>query len=172
MDNLPRNLQDQLRSHKVIPFVGAGVSMAVRDKETGDVLFPSWKALLEEAVNRLQQENRLDYANIVRGLIGIGPEEYLDAAKRARQGLTGGLWFEFLGKQFDISRENVADDSLDLARVIWELGSSLIITTNYDRVLRWACPRPDDLDIWDIEALNRGVYWKRNLFSRITFKKA
>ena len=47
MDNLPKNLQDNLKTHKVIPFVGAGVSMAVRDEGTGDALFPGWKTLLK-----------------------------------------------------------------------------------------------------------------------------
>ena len=56
MDNLPRHLEEQLRQHKVIPFVGAGVSMAASGNETGERLFPSWKELLERAADRLQQD--------------------------------------------------------------------------------------------------------------------
>ena len=129
MDNLPRGLQDQLRENRVSPFVGAGVSMAVKPREPGEQpLFPSWKELLERAVERLSEENRDSYAKIVQGCIEIGPEEYLEAARRARQGLTGGLWHRFLEKQLDIPRDRVDDDSLDLGRAIWELGSSLLVT--------------------------------------------
>jgi hypothetical protein len=34
---------------------------------------------------------------------------------------------------------------------VWKLGSQLIITTNYDAVLRWACPDPLNLREWNIE---------------------
>jgi hypothetical protein len=46
----------------------------------------------------------------------------------------------------------VREDSLELARAVWALKSSLVITTNYDKVLRWASPDKDDLEAWDIEA--------------------
>ena len=36
---------------------------------------------------------------------------------------------------------------------MWNLGSRLIITTNYDRVLAWACPEPDDLRPLDNDAV-------------------
>ncbi len=152
MANLPGQLKEQLKSHNVIPFVGAGVSMSVKDKQTGGVLFPIWKGLLENAVERLREEDRLPYAEAVSGLIGIGPDEYLEAAKRARQGMTGGNWFRFLKEQLDVPFENVDSASLDLARAIWNLGSSLIVTTNYDRVLHWARPEDVDLRTWDIES--------------------
>ena len=152
MADLPRQLQEQLKSGKVIPFVGAGVSMSVIGKETGGQLFPSWRELLESAVQRLRDEGHPDHANAVSGLIGLGPNEYLEAARRVRQGLVGENWFKFLRKQLDFSIENVVDGSLDLARAIWELGSALIVTTNNDRVLHWACPRLSDLSTWDIEA--------------------
>ena len=151
MGDLPAQLEDQIRKHKVIPFVGAGVSMSVRNQETGNSLFPSWKQLLENAVHHLRQQNQPN-ANLVSELVNAGPIEYLEAVKRARQGLVGQTWFDFLKEQLDAPRGNVADDSLDLAQSIWKLGSLLIITTNYDRVLQWTCPNPNDFDMWDVEA--------------------
>ena len=150
-NDIPSDLQMKLRDRKVIPFVGAGVSCAVLAKETSEPLFPNWKELLDRAVIRLQRENRQPYADAVRGLANIGPEKYLDAAKHAREGLTGGLWFSFLKDELDIPRERVADASLDLARAVWSIGN-LVITTNYDKVLQWACPVVNDLTFWDIEA--------------------
>ena len=39
--DIPQELQERLGEHKVIPFVGAGVSMAVRRREAEERLFPS-----------------------------------------------------------------------------------------------------------------------------------
>jgi len=46
-----------------------------------------------------------------------------------------------------VPRSQVADGSLELARAVWRLGSRLVVTTNYDKVLQWACPEEcrDDL---------------------------
>ncbi len=132
--------------------MGAGVSHAVLAKETGRPLFPDWKGLLERAASHLQDENRGPYADTVRGLLGIGHAKYLDAAKHAREGLTGGLWFSFLKDELAIPRERAEDSSLELARALWDIGSRLIVTTNYDKTLQWACPRVNELTLWDIEA--------------------
>jgi hypothetical protein len=64
----------------------------------------------------------------------------------------GAVWYEFLKDTLDIPFDRVDNDSLELARSIWRLGSNLIITTNYDEVLRWACPRQQDLQSWPIKA--------------------
>jgi hypothetical protein len=56
----------------------------------------------------------------------------------------GSLWSDYLKARFDIPFERI-DESLELARLMWKLGSNLIITTNYDEVLRWVCHRQHDL---------------------------
>ena len=103
-------------------------------------------------------------------LVELGrPEDYLGAAKHACDGL-GPTWYDFLREQFDRSRESVEESSLDLAREVWGLGSRIVVTTNYDKVLHWSCPDRDDLIVWDIEApaeqvahlrgeLDRPVVW-------------
>ncbi|MDT7808606.1 MAG: hypothetical protein QOJ70_2419 [Acidobacteriota bacterium] len=138
-----------------MPFVGAGVSISVCDRTTGQTLFPGWRDLLERAAARLDEERdgrKASYANAVRGLLGLGkPEEYLRAAQHAREGL-GASWYGFLKGQLNPPRHRADEGSLETARAVWGLGSRLIVTTNYDRVLHWACPQPDDLSYWDIEA--------------------
>ncbi len=148
--SIPKMLEDRLRAGKVIPFIGAGVSMAVLGRDNNPI-YPSWKELLLRSAARLDQEVNSSVAGLVRILLEQRPPEYLEAAERARNGL-GAVWYDFLKLQFAISREQVEDESLTLARLMWQLGSRLLITTNYDRVLHWACPNPDDLDTWDIEA--------------------
>jgi len=152
MSNIPQRLRERLRTGKVIPFLGAGVSMSVLNKATGEALFPSWTQLLQRSADRLDAEQRTPYANTVRGQLQHDDLDYLEIARTARKGLKGGNWFDFLKEQFDRPREEVKEESLNLAQAIWKLGSPLIITTNYDRVPYWAAPQYADPSLWDIEA--------------------
>ncbi|HYN21916.1 MAG TPA: SIR2 family protein [Thermoanaerobaculia bacterium] len=147
---IPRSLEEALRDGRAIPFVGAGVSMAV-ERVGGGRIFPSWKQLLLDGAARLEQEGR--NAGVVRALLEDEEPDYLQAAKRLRDKL-GPLWGPFLKDAIDVSRTDTADESLALARAVWRLGSRLVITTNYDQVLRWSCPEEwrDDLKIWDVNA--------------------
>ena len=138
---IPITLENALRAGKVIPFVGAGVSMAVLDRGTGQPLFPSWTELLRRAADRLEQEQKAPYAAVVRGLLRLNTPDYLEAARRAREGL-GSVWFTFLKEHLDYPRERADDASLRLAQSLWALGSPLLITTNYDRVLQMGLPAP------------------------------
>ena len=136
---------------KLIPFVGAGVSMGVLRRGSAECLYPSWKELLQLASGKLKAEKKEDLAKLVDTLIRLGkPEDYLEAAKRAFQGLGPG-WYDFLREQFDYARDE-DDGSLELPRLIWRLGSPIVITTNFDKVLQWTCPSRDDLSVWDIMA--------------------
>ena len=99
--DIPRTLEDRLRAGTIVPFVGTGVSMAVRDKATATPLFPSWKQLLERAAQRLEEEQKGPNAQVVRGLLAMEKPDYLEAARRARDGL-GAVWVEFLKAQLDL----------------------------------------------------------------------
>ena len=149
MTAVPRYLQEFIREGKVIPFVGAGVSMTVRRRDDGARCYPSWWDLLDRAAQRLDQESKAQVAAQIRTLLEAG--DYMGASTRARTALRSN-WYRFLKSQFSFRREQIADDSLALARAIWGIGSNLIITTNYDRVLLWGCPELPDLHRWDIDA--------------------
>jgi hypothetical protein len=150
MTKIPKSLEDGLRDGRVIPFVGAGVSMAV-ERTTGGRIFPSWKQLLLDGAARAELDGK--NANVVRALVEDDRPDYLQAAQKLRDKL-GPLWGGFLKDAIDVSRAAVADGSLALAQAVWRLGSRLVITTNYDQVLRWACPQEgrDDLKIWNVNA--------------------
>jgi tetratricopeptide (TPR) repeat protein len=149
---IPQSLEDRLRKGEVVPFVGAGVSRAVL-RPNGQPLFPGWRDLLLHASDLLSEEGKSKAAHVVRSLLELEPPDYLDAAKRARENL-GALWPEFLQGKIDRPFEEADPKSLALAQAIWALGSLLAITTNYDRVLQWACPESlaKNLEFWDIEA--------------------
>jgi tetratricopeptide (TPR) repeat protein len=150
--DIPRNLKERLRDGKVIPFVGAGVSMSVLDSETGERLFPGWRELLESSATRLEEETNSQHAAAVRALLNLPTPDYLEVARLAREGLGDGNWYKFLKEQFDYPRERAKTESLKLAQAIWTLKSKLVITTNYDDVLRWALPPNTHPESWDVEA--------------------
>lgn len=174
--SLPKSLEDRLHDGNVVPFVGAGVSVAVLDENTHQSVFPSWSQLLMGAAERLQLEAQPAEAELIRSLLGVAEPDFMYAATKARSAL-GAVWYEFLKEKLDIAHERIDEPSLELARCVWRLGSNLVITTNYDEVLRWACPRPSDLQSWDIQApaeqalllqqdLQRPVIW--HLHGRIS----
>jgi len=146
--NIPQQLEQSLKDGKIIPFVGAGVSMTVLN-QLGERLFPSWKELLMEAAERLENDGKTDHVGIIRGKVNTN--RLLAAAEEAQLGL-GANWHDFLKSQFDKTSDEAQDASLELARLVWQLGSDLVVTTNYDNVLHWACPRAHDVDKWNIEA--------------------
>src|ERR1044072_4470353 len=109
---IPDALKRCLLTGRVIPFAGAGVSMAVKRKATKQRVFPSWPKLLELAADRLRNEHKPAYANAVQSLVELNnPQEYLTAAKLAREQL-GPVWFTFLNEQLNPPRELVDDSSL------------------------------------------------------------
>ena len=149
--DFPATLIQRLREEKIVPFVGAGISRSIISKSTNQPLFPSWRELLDQAAVKLQTENKADYASLVQSLLRIDQPDFLQAAKHAK-GALGSVWYGFLKEQFDHKKDAAVENSLRCAREVWQLGSKLVITTNYDRVLRWTCPDQVDMEIWDIEA--------------------
>lgn len=149
---IPATLKQRLREGKVIPFVGAGVSMSVRERDGGGPLFPSWRKMLESAALRLEDEGDDQHAGLVRGFLNPKTLDYLDAARYARKGMGEAVWLDFLKGELDKPAESAAPESLELARAVWNLGSRLVITTNFDRVMQWASPQRGGPVSWDISA--------------------
>lgn len=147
VESIPESLRKALAFRVVIPFVGAGVSRSVVCQRSHSPLFPSWVELLQRAADALEGNSLRGPASIVRGMLESNPPEYLDAAKRAKEKL-GARWTDLLLEQFGHEHGAALPESLELARSIWNLGSKLVITTNYDHVLRWACPSPMGHTAW------------------------
>lgn len=142
MSSLPPHLVNAIRRNRLIPFVGAGVSRDVRARNNSKPLFPTWKELLEHSADRTGQNGNAVGQTEILG--HIAQSRYYQAAHTAKQSL-GNDWVNFLRMMIDKRHLDAVEGSLTLARAVWSLGSNLIITTNYDRVLRWSCPDPQDL---------------------------
>jgi len=161
---IPKSLSDKLFGGHVVPFVGAGVSMSVLNRISRQPAFPSWRHLLSGAAYRLEQEMKPAEAGLIRSLLNVPRPDFLYAASQARKEL-GAIWYDYLRETLDISFNSIDPQSLELARQVWRLGSDLVVTTNYDEVLRWACPPQDDLQVWDIEAPVEQASWLQQRLS-------
>ncbi|XNJ85165.1 hypothetical protein AB6C47_010285 [Vibrio cyclitrophicus] len=115
-------LKEAMSEGKLIPLVGAGVSMAITDKNNNRI-FPSWTELLEKAAEEIDVDER----DLIEGFIKRG--RLLEAAREARDSITGDLWFNFIRAQFDPKLDECNQNSFDLPKAIWKL-SNQIITLN------------------------------------------
>jgi hypothetical protein len=128
--NFPKELVEAVRKHKIVPFVGAGVSMGVKPG-----LFPSWIKLLEELGQRMQEELLPDSALTEMQKL-IAQRDYLAAAEFAFQELGPFRFNRYLRERIRVRQPGDAD--LAVIRAMWELQPSVVITPNYDDVLLWA----------------------------------
>lgn len=138
---IPDELKIAFTQKKLIPIVGAGVSMSLR-KANGSPLFPSWSGALELAALELTKQGKAKHAAAVRAMLGL--ENFHAAADFAKEGLVGSLWKTFLQKSFDVPASAIDPHSLALGREIWKL-SNRIITLNFDKGLEFACENYQDL---------------------------
>ena len=113
------------------PFVGSGVSRAAYG-------FPAWDGLLERMAQRLERESQPDEANVVR--YQLKKKRFLKAAEEAWQELHPAGFHQVLCDTFDVREPQTPPLDLALPRALWSLRPSIIVTTNYDRVLIWANP--------------------------------
>lgn len=139
-----QDLVDQLRAGNVRPFVGSGLSNAVRHAVSGERLFPSWSEFILRVADAVEQRHRTEpgYAAMLReaAQLSDGVDVWLALLDAAKRKLGGQAWTQALEGAFYKEKEEAEPSSLELARLVWGLGSGTIITTNYDRSLWWAGP--------------------------------
>ncbi len=128
-NSIPASLIQQLVSRRIVPFVGSGVSLAVKRD-----LFPTWGKLLATLADRLQHETKEDAAEIVRRFVKKG--QLNKAADEAFDELGLALFRDSMQKTFAVDQP--ADANLALPAALWSLRPKLVVTTNYDRVLQWS----------------------------------
>jgi len=143
MDNIPQSLQEAIKSKRLIPIVGAGVSKSIKNKK-GDPVFPSWTELLRLAATELGNQTEKSDAQLVE--IFLDKQDYQQAARYAYEGLKGPNWNTFFKSQFDPALDSLNPSSASLPQAIWRL-SNQIITLNYDKTLQWAYKQPAQVSI-------------------------
>jgi len=146
---MEQELKKLIEENKVIPFVGAGVSKAVKSCDGVDV-FPDWGELLHKLADGLNEND----TQIIKNYLNRPHVNYLRVVDDIQEFYpTKALYAQKLDEIFDITRESIQDNSLDLARAIWGLNQKLIITTNYDKILHWASDNSDNTQRWDIQSV-------------------
>lgn len=150
--NFPKELVEAVREYRVVPFVGAGISMGVKRG-----MFPSWIQLLEQLAERMDQEGIPDSAIAeVRQRIAQG--DFLTAAEQAFKELGAYRFNRFLRERLRVRQPPDAD--LSVIRALWELRPPVVLTPNYDDVLLWgredaepvSNDQEDELNLMDAEA--------------------
>jgi hypothetical protein len=142
---IPVSLKDKIFQQQIIPIVAAGVSMSLKDKK-GEQVFPSWPKLLNRAADKLKDEGKEDEQNLVA--IMVKKNRLQEAAKEAKDGLSGSLWNGFLSEQFSVDFTQMDEASKALPEAIWQLNNKLI-TLNYDKTLLWAHPEQTSVCSFD-----------------------
>ena len=154
---MEEELKKLIRKNNVIPFVGAGVSLAVQkvgSKEDNNI-FPNWTKLLELLADGLKQYGKEDESKNIYSSLKVKKNNYLSIADDIKGFYpTDKLYNKKIEEIFDKEKEEIEDSSLDLARSIWDLNQKLVITTNYDKVLHWASNSPADTQRWDIQSVS------------------
>ena len=136
--NLPETLVKKLSQGHVVPLVGAGVSMSIKNSQ-GKRVFPSWEALLLNAAKKASEESNSTVENAITSLVDMG--ELHTAADMAKKHLPNTIWYDFLTEQFNPDLNQLDEASAKLQRLIWKI-SNRIITLNYDKCLSWAHHSP------------------------------
>lgn len=153
-EKIPKSLIDALKNKEVVPFIGAGVSLAVKKRnEAGakseESLFTSWKEYVEILAKALEDENKPQDAQFIRSSVNISKPKYLDAMQHAFHELGEYVWYKKLDEYFKKVETEAAEDSLELPRLVWQLGGNVIFTTNIDRVLEWKSVKEPPIEILD-----------------------
>ncbi len=72
-----------MRDRFVVPFVGAGVSMAALDRN-GKRMFPSWGRPAPRGAARLREDGKRPEINVVEGPLKRAPDYFEGGPARAR----------------------------------------------------------------------------------------
>ena len=128
---IPQSLIRSVYQGRIVPFVGSGLSLAVKDG-----LFPSWDQLLGRLADKLVEEVQEDSAGIVR--LFVKKKQLNKAADEAVESLGKADFRDVMKSIFAIRQPK--DIDLSLPSAVWSLGPKIVVTTNYDHVLEWAKP--------------------------------
>ncbi|MDQ7084505.1 MAG: SIR2 family protein, partial [Sulfurovum sp.] len=125
-------------------------SLKLFTNHDGIDIFPDWTGLLHQLAEGLNAND----AQIITNSLKRPQVDYLRIVDDIQEFYpTKTLYAQKLDAIFDITRERIKEESLDLAKAIWGLNQKLIITTNYDKILHWASDNSDNTQRWDIQSV-------------------
>ena len=117
-----QSLIDAVSHRTLVPFVGAGLSMTVKENH-----FPSWPGLIERLAERCEKEGLPQDAAEIRAK--LASSETIEAAEVA---LTKLKKPRFADELKTIFGKRVPMPDLSSVSALWRLRPQIVITTNYD----------------------------------------
>lgn len=128
LEKLPQRLKDAARNGTLVPFIGAGIS---QQAETSPPAFPTWSQFLGELADLAKEEGRItaDEKEQITQLVFRG--KFLMAAQAIKSVVNKDVLETYIQTRFSPPDAKPAD----IHKKIFRLEPSLILTTNYDRLL-------------------------------------
>lgn len=128
--------------------------MGIKDNQDNPI-FKSWTNSLLDAVEILRAEKEEAKAMRIKSGLEIQPVDYLAIASEIHKYLNS-HWNKYLVSTFNRDYKRIDQNSLLIPKEILKI-NNLVITTNYDNVLKWACENKNDLIEWDKKAIHGQV---------------
>jgi hypothetical protein len=130
---LPQRLSKAIKSRRVVPFVGSGLS-----RQIDGTKFPSWSDLIAELLTNASNRGYIKDEQAVDVSALIDSKQLAFAAELIRKNTPRDEFMYFLESRFSFDTSAYAlEEHLRLLR----LEPNLIMTTNYDRLLEDAYAR-------------------------------
>ncbi|MEO7083775.1 MAG: SIR2 family protein [Gemmatimonadaceae bacterium] len=137
----PQSLIDAVRDKKLVPFVGAGISVGAVVGLPSEQRFPDWSGLILRLAERLENEGKAAAAAAVHAAL----PDTMAAAQIAVDSLGRPFFLDEMRRAFGRERAPVGAD-LSAVQALWRLRAPFVMTTNYDHVLEWP---------WDTTSIQR-----------------
>lgn len=161
---LPKTLIDAVKNNTLIPFIGAGISIGIKDKENNQ-LFDNWTNSLLNSVKILEEENEKSKALNIKTELDIEPVDYLAIGSKIQKYLNSN-WNKYLTITFNKEYSEINKETLAIPKEILKI-NTLAITTNYDNVLKWSSDEIHDL----IELDKKSLYGQVESLKKIPKKQ-
>ena len=115
-------------SRRVVPVIGSGVSTATAG-------IPGWKGAIEDGLKHLESIGLTQREQVAPARLQLAQGDLISAAQELKRllGAPAGEYPHWLKKCFGVGRDSVRDRSL--INQLADLRTSLLATTNYDRLI-------------------------------------
>ncbi|MBS1795627.1 MAG: SIR2 family protein, partial [Acidobacteria bacterium] len=121
-------------------------------------LFASWWEFFAHAADKLDREKialnkdgKSQKAVTIRSILAESDFDYLDVAQRSFDALGSTRWNDLLKEEFDPDLDEGDEASKKLARLLWNFGNQLIVTTNIDLVFQSVHQKPARVKVLDTQ---------------------
>jgi hypothetical protein len=129
LDALPQRLKDAAKQGTLVPFIGAGVSQHAKTSSSSP--FPTWSKFLEELADLAVREGDVTEEERQQILELVKRGRFLMAAEAVKSAIPTDAFDHYIQERF----APVDAEPGQIHKSLFKLNPSLILTTNYDRLI-------------------------------------